>query len=398
MDVAPDAAMISGDNQPFVLVTKTQMLIAAGCRHVLSTAEAGEPGTVLGSGGGGAAVLVGALPYDRTRPPHLFQPVTIRQLDRPAAPADRPRAVVQSIIPRPDPTRFEAAVARVVDLLASDPELRKVVLSRALDLVVDRPIDVGQLVARLALDEQATVFAVPLPAGHRQASRCLVGATPELLLAKTGSVIQSHPLAGSARRSADRAADRSAAEALLRSDKDRREHAMVVEAILDQLAPCCRDLPRSPAPELVATRSMWHLGTRIEGRLTDPEVNSIHLARLLHPTPAVCGTPRDRADQVIRAQEGYERDFYAGAVGWCDAAGDGAWYVSIRCAEIAGTHARLYAGAGIVAGSDPAAELVETQAKFTALLAALGVDASAAALLRPAAPAQPDRSCLTCPA
>jgi isochorismate synthase len=374
------------------------MLIAKGCRHLLSAAEAGEPEMVLGSGGGSAAMLVGALPYDRTRQPHLFQPDTIRQVDRPAAPPDRPGTMVRWIAPSPDPARFQGAIARVVELLASDPELRKVVLSRALDLVVDRPIDVEQLVARLALDEQATVFAVPLPAERRQAPRTLVGATPELLLAKHGAAIQSHPLAGSARRSADSVVDRGAAHALIRSDKDRREHAMVVEAILDQLAPCCRDLRRASAPELVATSSMWHLGTRIEGRLKDPGTSSIRLARLLHPTPAVCGTPRDLADRLIRAHEGYEREYYAGAVGWCDASGDGAWYVSIRCAEIAGTHARLYAGAGIVAGSDPAAELAETQAKFTALLAALGVDAPAVVPPRPAAPAHPDHTCLTFPA
>ncbi|WP_222182920.1 isochorismate synthase [Geminicoccus harenae] len=398
MDVAPDAAVASADTQPFVLVTKNRMLVATGCRHLLSAAEAGEPETVLHGGGDGAAMLVGALPYDRSRPPHLFQPETVRQMERPAAPAERPCPVIRSIAACPDPARFQAAVARVVDLLASGQELRKVVLSRALDLVVDRPIDVEQLVARLALDEQATVFAVPLPAGRWPAPRCLVGATPELLLAKNDAVIRSHPLAGSARRSADRVSDRSAADGLIRSDKDRREHAMVVEAILDQLAPCCRDLARPPAPELIATRSMWHLGTRIEGRLKDPGISSVRLAGLLHPTPAVCGTPRDLADRAIRAHEGYERDFYAGAVGWCDAAGDGAWYVSIRCAEIAGTQARLYAGAGIVAGSDPAAELEETQAKFTALLAALGVDAPAAIPPCSAAPAQPDRPCLTCPA
>ncbi|WP_407925505.1 isochorismate synthase [Geminicoccus flavidas] len=392
MDVAPDAAVASADAQPFVLVTKTRMLVAIGCRHLLSAAEAGEPEAVLGSGGGGAAMLVGALPYDRTRPPHLFQPETVRQVERPAAPVGRPLAVIRSIATCPDPAQFQAAVADVVDLLASGPELRKVVLSRALDLVVDRPIDVDRLIGRLALDEQATVFAVPLPADRRQAPRCLVGATPELLLAKNGAVIQSHPLAGSARRSADSVVDRSAADALIRSDKDRREHAMVVEAILDQLAPCCRELTAPKAPELVATRSMWHLGTPIEGRLKDASISSVRLAALLHPTPAVCGTPRDLADRVIHTHEGYERDFYAGAVGWCDATGDGAWYVSIRCAEITGNHARLYAGAGIVAGSDPSAELEETSAKFTALLRALGVDAPPAASLRPASPALPDLS------
>ncbi|MNQ93520.1 Isochorismate synthase DhbC [compost metagenome] len=120
---------------------------------------------------------------------------------------------------------------------------------------------------------------------------------------------------------------------------------------------------------------MWHLGTRIEGRLRRPdEVSAAELAALLHPTPAVCGSPRDRAAELIRELEAYDRGFYAGAVGWTNAVGDGAWYVALRCAEVCGREARLYAGAGIVEGSDPAAEADETSGKFQAVLRALGVD------------------------
>jgi isochorismate synthase len=119
---------------------------------------------------------------------------------------------------------------------------------------------------------------------------------------------------------------------------------------------------------------MWHLGTRIVGTLKDEETPVAELAAALHPTPAVCGLPRRRAAEVISALEGYDRGFYAGAVGWADEQGDGEWYVSIRSARIAGAHATLYAGAGIVAGSDPAAETDETSAKFVAMLSALGID------------------------
>ena len=119
---------------------------------------------------------------------------------------------------------------------------------------------------------------------------------------------------------------------------------------------------------------MWHLGTRIVGTLKERDTPVVELAAALHPTPAVCGLPRDRAAAVIHELEGYDRDFYAGAVGWTDSAGDVEWYVSIRCAEIAGTRVRLYAGAGIVAGSDPLAEADETSAKFVAMLTALGID------------------------
>ena len=129
---------------------------------------------------------------------------------------------------------------------------------------------------------------------------------------------------------------------------------------------------------------MWHLGTRIEGRLRDDSTPSVLLASALHPTPAVCGMPMARAADLIRKLEPVARDFYAGAVGWCDANGDGAWYVAIRCAEISGRQARLYAGAGIVPGSDPMAEAAETGAKFGAFLAALGLpqDAGLAGVAR----------------
>ncbi len=122
---------------------------------------------------------------------------------------------------------------------------------------------------------------------------------------------------------------------------------------------------------------MWHLGTRIEGELKDPEAlawtSSAALAALLHPTPAVCGTPRAPAADAIAALEPMPRGFYAGAVGWCDAAGDGDWHVALRCARVQGREARLFAGAGIVADSVPALEGAETRAKFNAMLNALGV-------------------------
>ncbi|HEY9216058.1 MAG TPA: chorismate-binding protein, partial [Ancylobacter sp.] len=200
------------------------------------------------------------------------------------------------------------------------------------------------------------------------------GATPELLIAKTGAAILSHPLAGSAQRLRDASADRAAAEGLRASEKDNREHAEVVSAILDQLAPYCAELGAPEGTQLVPTASMWHLGTRIVGRLRDAGTPAVELASLLHPTPAVCGTPREAAAKAIAELEGYDRGFYAGAVGWCGASGDGVWHVAIRCAEIAGHEARLYAGAGIVRGSDPVAEGEETSAKFAALLRALGID------------------------
>ena len=244
--------------------------------------------------------------------------------------------------------------------------LRKVVLARALEIVTAQPADPLVLLNRLAGDPAVTAYLLDLPEGGH-----LVGASPELLLRKRGPGIVAHPLAGSARRSADPAQDRAAADALAASGKDRHEHRFVAEMILDTLAPFCADLSAEPA-HLTCTGSMWHLGTRIAGRLRDPAMPSALLAAALHPTPAVCGTPTEEARAAIAALEPDPRGFYAGAVGWCDRQGDGEWHVAIRCAEVSGTRVRAWAGAGIVAGSDPDAELAETEAKFAAILTALG--------------------------
>ncbi|WP_210421915.1 iron chelate uptake ABC transporter family permease subunit, partial [Bradyrhizobium nitroreducens] len=140
-----------------------------------------------------------------------------------------------------------------------------------------------------------------------------IGATPELLLEKRGGHVVSHPLAGSARRHRDTEEDRKAGAGLLASDKDRREHAMVVESILDILAPYCIDLSTPEGTCLRATASMWHLGTRIVGQLRDASWSSAHFAGLLHPTPAVCGLPRNLANEQIVKLEPYDREFWRAA-------------------------------------------------------------------------------------
>ncbi|KAF1016853.1 MAG: Isochorismate synthase DhbC [Stenotrophomonas maltophilia] len=142
---------------------------------------------------------------------------------------------------------------------------------------------------------------------------------------------------------------------------------------MEALSPWCRHIEAAERPSLHATASMWHLGTRIHATLDDASVDAATLLAALHPTPAVCGTPRALALQQIRELEPLPRGFYAGAVGWLDAQGDGDWYVAIGCAALQDRALRLYAGAGIVAGSQPEAEVAETAAKFTALLNALGV-------------------------
>jgi len=326
------------------------------------------------------ALLAGALPFAREAEDYLVQPRTVSRTVQEVAAGPRPDARWQ-LAHEPDAAGYAASVQRALDIMRQEAAqgagrrevLTKIVLSRSLLARADAPIDLQGLLRRLSADPSVTGFLVPLPP-RGGAPRVLAGATPELLLSKTGARILSHPLAGSARREVDAAADSANAAALARSDKDRREHAIVADFILDTLAPYCRQLSAPQGTTLTSTNSMWHLGTRIEGELKDASISSAELAAALHPTPAVCGLPRAHAARLIGEIEAYDRDFYAGAVGWCDAAGDGAWYVSIRCAEIAGNTARLYAGAGIVPGSDPWAEAAETGAKYGALLAALGIE------------------------
>lgn len=324
----------------------------------------------------GADIVVGALPFDRAADDYLFQPhfiSTQRPID--TVPASAP-ANPARIAAQPTVEGYAASVSAALAQMAADPSLRKVVLSRSLLIAAAEAFDSHALADRLAEDDSVTTFLATLPETTPGQSRVLVGATPELLVSKSGKAIVSHPLAGSAKRLPNAADDHAALAALLQSDKDLREHAHVVEAILDTLSPLCTQLQAPKLPSGRATATMWHLGTRIEGVLKSADTNVAELVAALHPTPAVCGLPRDRAQSVIADLETYDRAFYAGTVGYIDRSGDGAWYVSIRCAELDGKAARLYAGAGIVPGSDPAAEGRETSAKFLALLHALGITES----------------------
>jgi isochorismate synthase len=278
--------------------------------------------------------------------------------------------------PVPAPEDYRKAVRRAVEIFegaADDPDgLRKVVLARTLELDGDEPFDLRDLLRPLAGRDLS--FAAPLPGG-----RTLIGASPELLVSRRGRTVLSNPLAGSAARSADPAEDRRRAEDLTASAKDLYEHRLVVEAVADALQPYCARLEVPYTPELTSTETMWHLSTRVTGVLRDPGTPVLALAAALHPTPAVCGTPRAEARRVIEELEPFDRGAYTGLVGWTDAAGDGEWAVTIRCAEVAERTLRLFAGAGIVPGSDPEHELAETSAKFRTMLLALGVSTDALA-------------------
>ena len=271
--------------------------------------------------------------------------------------------------PDPEPNEYAEAVARAVAEIGRG-DLRKVVLARSMLVDAGRALDPRRLLSRLrAVDPDCYVFAAPQRGGSRDA--VLVGATPELLVRRRGRAVEATPLAGSSQRFGDLDRDRASADRLLDSLKDREEHAVVVEDVARVLRSFCDDLEHPHEPELLGTANVWHLATPFRGRLHDPSVTALDLVAALHPTPAVCGTPREAAREALSMLEPIERGGYAGPVGWVDANGDGEWAIALRCAEIAGSTARLFAGAGIVADSVPEAEVDETERKFRALLDAL---------------------------
>ena len=251
------------------------------------------------------------------------------------------------------------------------------VLARALRLVADGPLDARTIVHRLVADDPAAnAYLVDLTAaGGGYSGAALVGASPELLVARRGDVVTCRPFAGSAPRLPDPDADEASGAALAESAKNRHEHQLVVDAMREALDPLCVDLEIAPEPQLSKTAAVWHLYTPITGRLREKSTTALDLAVALHPTPAVGGVPAAAAAELINELEG-DRGFYAGAVGWCDQRGDGRWVVSIRCAQLSADRrtADAHSGGGIVAESDPDDEVAETTTKFNTILSALGVE------------------------
>ncbi len=234
------------------------------------------------------------------------------------------------------------AVAGVVGRITSGA-LRKVVLARDVFATAPGPID-----ARVLLRRPAARY----PDCFTFACANLVGATPELLVRRQGSEVTALILGGTAPRGAAGAEDAELAAGLLASAKNTEEHAYAVASVRDALAPLCTELDIPSQPSLLKFANVHHLGTAVRGTLS-PERSVLFLAGELHPPAAVCGTPAETALELIRDLEHMERGRYAGPVGWVDARGNGEFGIALRCAELAGERARLFAGCGIVAGSDP---------------------------------------------
>ncbi|NLG46957.1 isochorismate synthase MenF [Gordonia sp. (in: high G+C Gram-positive bacteria)] len=327
---------------------------------------------------GRAEFVGGAIGFDTSGITSLIAPERVD-----FAPVDdnvhtEPDPVVETLSVTPDAVHRARVVAAIEAIDAG--RVQKVVVARSLEAELSEPVGAEAMVQRFtATAGDSTVFAADLRAAPGYDGKWLIGASPELLLRKRGATVHCVPYAGSAPRfDADGRLVPDASEQLQRSDKDLREHAYVVDYLRELLAPLCTEIDVPDRPTTISTRHVWHLATPITGRLADPSMTSLDLAALLSPTPAVCGTPTRAAAELIGEIEG-DRDFYAGAVGWCDAAGDGEWVVSIRCLELDPrasdtdrARIRAWAGGGIVAGSDPDAEVAETTAKFQTVLTALG--------------------------
>lgn len=282
-------------------------------------------------------------------------------LVEPAGPT--PSAAAYTLRPGVAVDHYLQAVAAARDAVR-DGLMDKAVVARPIVVESDQPIDVHAVLRRL----RATFGS-----SHRFSVDGFIGASPELLVGVADGMVSAHPLAGTTRTTGDPELDSRLAAELQASPKNRIEHRAAIEMVRDTLLPYCSYLDWSPEPEIVKVANVQHLGSRAEGMLSRPIPTVIELVRALQPTPAVGGYPRDAAIDLIVAVEGFERGRYGGAVGWVDGTGNGTWAVSLRCAELSPDRrsARLVAGGGIVADSDPLSELAETQAKFQAMLSAI---------------------------
>ena len=348
--------------------TSGSIPVAEGPNHVARAASLAQEALEATAGTG---IVMGALPFEGSCDAILRVPErVIRGTPLHGEAAPPPGWAITALVPDPLPVEYEAAVERALEAIDAG-EVDKVVLARTLMVEADAPIDPRLVARRFNAEEPGCfVFLVALPGGVSS----LVGASPEIVIRRDGLMVSSDPLAGTARRSPDPVRDQEIARQLLDTVKEQREHRLVAEAVADAMTPFCSNLVVDREASLTSTATLWHLHTAIRGSLKHDAPDALTIAAALHPTPAVCGTPRAAAAALIRRLEPFDRRFFAGLVGWVDARGDGEWALTLRCAEVSGATARLHAGAGIVAGSEPAAEDLETEAKFGVGLRALGVE------------------------
>jgi menaquinone-specific isochorismate synthase len=281
----------------------------------------------------------------------------------PAPPAEPPRDVAFADGRLSGPA-WEAVVSEAVRRINAGT-LDKVVLARDLLAVAANDIDPRWLVGRLAQD-YARCWTYLIDG--------LVGATPEMLVRREGGLATSRVLAGTIRRTGSDDSDLALAASLAQSSKDLEEHDYAVRSVARALTPFCSGMHVPETPYVLELPNVLHLATDVTA-VAKPGTSSLALAAALHPSAAVCGTPTDVARDTISELEHLDRERYAGPVGWMDAQGDGEWGIALRCGQLSETEPRqirLFAGCGIVAGSDPEAELAESNAKLVPMRDALG--------------------------
>lgn len=331
-------------------------------------------------------VMFGIVPFDSTRkasftiPAQLDEaPVPLR--DGSAAASTKKTTTRKPVVinrqPVPEPEVYGDMVRAALQLYAQGG-VSKIVLSRAIDITLDAPIDYHYVLQDLLRrNAHGYTFAVPAwsddtDAESAQPVAIMLGASPELLVRREGDKVFINPLAGSIPRHTDPAQDQARREGLAISEKDLREHSYVVNDIVRILREHCVDMEVPAGPSVIGTDALWHLSTFISGRLKTPDMSALELACALHPTPAICGFPTAQAFQHIQTLEPFDREYFAGLVGWQREDGDGEWALTLRCAKYDGDRQlRLYAGAGTVAGSDPTSEIRETETKMETFMRAI---------------------------
>ena len=325
-------------------------------------------------------LLFGLVPFDSARKASFtiakavqHAPVPARSAQAAAAaPAQRPAVALKEPVPAPE---VYGDMVRAALKLYAQGGVSKIVLSRAMDVTLDAPIAYDTVLTDLLRrNAHGYTFAVPCwsDASARTPSAVMLGASPELLVRREGDKVFINPLAGSIPRHSDPAQDQARREGLAISEKDLREHSYVVNDIVRILRTHCADLVVPDGPSVIGTDALWHLSTFITGTLKNPEMTALELSCALHPTPAICGFPTDVAFAHIHELEPFDREYFAGLVGWQRENGDGEWALTLRCAKYDGDRGlRLYAGAGTVAGSDPDSEIRETATKMETFMRAI---------------------------
>ncbi len=366
--------------------------LPGGPHDETSVADAFAGLTLEGDDGpaGTGIVAFGTLPFDPAAPGRLEIPTYVVTQERGGAtwvtsadgvdawrglldaqtPPTQDPQNLRSLTYQPTAEEYAHNVALAVEVMRHK-EIDKVVLARAVLGTVPEPLDCAAIAQRLRHREPVcTIYSLPTPDGRR-----FVGASPELIVRREGPVVRSQPLAGTISLPPHAAPD-DYQNWLLGSAKNLHEHAVVVDDIVQLLSRDYDDIVADPTPSIVALRTVAHLGSWVTGvhRDANRAPDALAVLRLLHPTAAVGGMPRDAATELLARLEAHDRGHYAGPVGWVDAVGDGEWWLGLRGVLVDGTSFEAWAGAGIVSESDPIAEREETRDKLASVLTSVLVD------------------------